>query len=268
MSMNNKIENRALLPRVSPLALLAAGRQAFREVPGLRLFLLKGLVLNYLIFIITAMLGMGVLYYLIIEPIGAELSAWSAGGGFLLELLSQILRVLLWIANILLMAGTVVLSLLVSLAVVSIWFEALAGRIIAHWRAGEEELTLPVFSFKELVISVWGSLRASLLLIILACLALALGFIPLIGPVLVFVIDSFLLGWEVRNPYLVVREGLGDEPKGLRKGLRLWTLGTGLLPLLLAAIPFAGWLLLPAAMTYLVAGVAWRGEQAFAEKGE
>ncbi len=99
-------------------------------------------------------------------------------------------------------------------------------------------------------------------MLLLAALALAVGFIPFVGPILAIGIAGYVLGWEVREPYLIARESLGDDPKSLRQGLRWWTMRIGLLPVVLAMIPWIGWLLLPAALTYQVAGVAWAGERA------
>jgi uncharacterized protein involved in cysteine biosynthesis len=104
-------------------------------------------------------------------------------------------------------------------------------------------------------------------LVMLSLLALLLGFVPLIGPLLVVLVESYLLGREVRDPYLAVRASLGEEPGRPRRGLALWTILTGLLPFVLAMVPVAGWLLLPAAMIHLVAGLAWQSESVRAAEG-
>jgi uncharacterized protein involved in cysteine biosynthesis len=99
-------------------------------------------------------------------------------------------------------------------------------------------------------------------LVLLALLSLGLGFVPVVGPLLVLLVQSYLLGREVRDPYLVVRAAWGDDPLTARKGLTLWTVWAGLLPFALAMLPVIGWVLLPVAMVHLVAGFAWRGEEA------
>ncbi len=248
----------AALPRRGPLALLASGREALREVPGLRAFIFRGFLLNYGVFAVCAVLGMGLIYTFVVEPIGAGLSAWSLGEGFLWETLAFLLQIVLWIAQLLLMAGTLLLSFFLALVLMSFWFEALAGRIVAHCRQGAEG---PPFSLKAWAATLLRSLRESARLILLAVAALLLGFIPVVGPVLVVLVNAYLLGWEVRNPYLLAREESGDDPAQLRRGLKLWTVRVGLLPVLLAMGPILGWALLPAAMIYLVAGFAWQGER-------
>ncbi len=182
------------------------------------------------------------------------------GEDIFFEMLALLFKLLLWLTQILLMAATLVLCLLFSFALMTMWLEGLVGRIVAHCRGNE---TPPgPFSLGEWVTGLARSLRDSLRLILLALVALFLGFIPVVGPVLVVLVDSYLLGWEIRAPYLTVREEHGDEHRALRRGLTLWTVRTGFLPVLLAVIPFVGWLLLPALLIYMVAGTAWHGEQA------
>ncbi len=75
------------------------------------------------------------------------------------------------------------------------------------------------------------------------------------------------MGWEIREPYLVVREEMGDNRRTMLSGLGLWTAWVGLVPVVLALIPWVGWVLLPAAMIHLVAGVAWVSEEARLRRG-
>ena len=246
------------LPRPSPLALLRSGRKALREVPRLRVFLLKGYIINYSLFLVTAALAYYVIFFFFVEPYVARMDEWITGEGFFWKMLALLLNVLVWLTQLLLLAGTVMLSLLFSLAMMSIWLEGLAARIVAHCRGG----TPPeAFSLVEWVISLGAALRDSLSLMALAIAALLLGFIPVVGPLLVILVDSYLLGWEIRDPYLVVRQAAGDPRKQMRKGLILWTVKAGFIPVVLAMIPVVGWVLLPLVMIYMVAGFAWQGEQ-------
>lgn len=251
----------ALLPRPSPFSLLSGGREAFREVAGLRGFVWRGMLLNYLVFGVLGFLAMGGIYTYGVAPLTDSLQAWSAGEGFWLEMLSGLLRALVWLANLLVMAGTLVLSLILSLAMMSVWFEGMATRIVAHWRP-DAAARAPAYSLGALLKGIGRSLGESLGLLLLAVAALALGLVPLVGPLLVLVVDGYLLGWEVRAPYLAVREELGDTPRRLRRRLGWWTFQTGLIPVFLAMVPIVGWLLLPPLLIQMVAGAAWRGEQA------
>ncbi|MEE8395111.1 MAG: EI24 domain-containing protein [bacterium] len=249
------------LGRASPLALLAGGREALRAVPGLRAFLWRGLVLNYLVFATLAALAVAAAYFLVVAPLVASLEGWKGDGGLITAVLFWAARLLVWVAALLLLAGSLVVSLILSFAMMGLWYEALATRIVAHWRPEAVE-GLPAFALSDLLGGLMRSLRETFWLLVLALAALGLGLIPLAGPALVLAVDGYLLGWEARSPYLAVREALGDDPRLLRRGLAWWTFQTGLPPLLLAMLPVVGWLLLPALMIDLVAGVAWQGERA------
>jgi uncharacterized protein involved in cysteine biosynthesis len=242
--------------------LLVGGRTAFRTVPRLRGFMLRGFLLNLAVFGVLAAVVMGLLYQFAVQPLSAQITQATAGEGLVAGLITGVLNALLWLTQALLLAASLVFSFLVALALMSLWFEALAGRIVAHFRGPGAEEAAPRFSLGAWLAGIGRSLKASLGLLLLSLLSVGLGFVPVAGPLLVIAINAYLLGWEVREPYLVVREGLGDDPRALRRGLRLWTARAGLVPLVLAFIPWIGWVLLPAAMITLVAGVAWEGERA------
>ncbi len=246
------------LPRPSGLALLSSGRRALREVPRLRLFLLKGFLLNYAFFLITSVLAYYMVYFFFVQPYMARMDQWVTGEGFFWELLILVLNVVQWMTQLLLLVGTLMLSLLFSLAMMSMWLEALAARIVAHCRG--ESAEAGAFSLVEWVAGLGAAFRDSIRLILLALGALLLGFIPVVGPLLVILVDSYLLGWEIRDPYLAVRQQFGDPRKQLRKGLVLWTIQAGFVPVALS-ITIVGCLLLPVVMIYMVAGFAWQAEQ-------
>lgn len=246
------------LPRPSALSLITSGRRALREVPSLKLFLIKGFLINYALFVVSAALAYYVVYFFFVEPYVARMDEWVQGEGFFWGMLELLLNVLRWVTQLLLLAGTVMLSLLFSLAMMSTWLEAMASRIVAHCRGREPA---GAFSMVQWIISLGAAIRDSLGLMGLAMGALLLGFVPLVGPLLVIMVDSYLLGWEIRDPYLVVRQEAGDTRKQLRKGLMFWTARAGFIPVFLAMIPVLGWLLLPLVMIYMVAGFTWQCEQ-------
>ena len=246
--------------KVGPVALLKGGSIAIKSVPGLRGFVFRGFLLNYLVFVFVAALGMGLLYQYAVAPLLEMVPMPADTQGFMAVLLSWIAKVMLWVLNIVLMGATLTLSFLVSLSMMSLWYEALAGRIVAHFR-GSEESAAQRFSMGRWLAGLTRSLKDSIVLLLLSLLALAAGFIPLVGPLLVPAINSYLLGREVRDPYLVVRMELGDDPAMLIRGLKLWTLRIGMVPMVLGFIPVVGWFFLPVCVMYLVAGVAWESEQ-------
>ncbi|MBI3991875.1 MAG: EI24 domain-containing protein [Candidatus Lambdaproteobacteria bacterium] len=245
-------------PRAGVLTLLRAGRQAFAQVPGLRGFVLRGFLLNYAVFVLVTAVVMGLGYVLLVQPLSAHLLGGEAGPGFWAGLMHALAQWLAWIAAVLLMAATLLVAVVLSLALLSLWFEALAGRIVTHWRGTAAG---PAFAWGPWLSGTGRALADGLGLLLLALLALLLGFLPLVGPLLVVLVNSVLLGREVRDPYVNVRRALGDDDlPGAWRHL-LWTGRLGLLPFLLAAVPVLGWLLLPITLITLVAGVAWEGER-------
>lgn len=245
--------------RVGPLALLGAGRTAFREVPGLRLLLLKGFLLLYGIFVVVSAVVLGLVYRYVIQPLSQGMASYDVGGNFFLDLLFPLLSGLLWLSQVLLLAATLLLSFMLTLSLMTVWFEAVAERVANHARGGA--LGDATFRFKDWLASLGRSLRDSLLMLVLAVVSLVVGFVPLLGPFLVFAVAAYVMGWEVREPYLAVRAARGADLVALRKGLTAWTLRVGMLPVVLAIVPWVGWLLLPVVLVYMVAGVAWSSEK-------
>ena len=249
----------ASVTRAGPLALLAGGRAAFRQVPGLRGLLLQGFVLLYGVFAALGGLALGGVYHVLVQPLSQRMAALDAAGNVFLELLLPLLSGLVWLAQALLLAATLLLAFVLSLSLLSLWFEALAGRVSAHARGGGPAEA--PFRLGAWLRSLGRALADNGFLLALAVLALLLGFLPVLGPLLTFALGSYLLGWEVREPYLAVRAARGEALRDLRRGRLGWTLRVGALPMLLALVPWLGWLLLPVVLVYQVAGVAWLSER-------
>lgn len=259
MSAASTPAGRRPVTRAGPLALLAGGREAFRQVPGLRMLLLKGFLLLYGLFVIAAGVILGLGYRFLVQPLAHGLSTYDPHGNVFLEFLLPLADGLLWFAQLLLLAATMLLALVLSFSLLSLWFEALAARVAAHARGGAP-VDAP-FSLRAWAHSLGRAVRDGALLLALAFVALLLGFVPLVGPLLSFAVASYVMGWEVREPYLAVRAAAGESPATLRRGLNWWTLRVGALPVLLAMVPWLGWLLLPVVLTIQVAGVAWLSER-------
>lgn len=240
------------------LALIAAGREAFRKVPGLRMLLVKGFLLLYGLFAVLGTASLALLYRYAIRPWIERIESYQTDGGFFMDLLLPLLNGLLWLGQVMLMVAVLLLAMLLTLSLMTLWFEALADRIVRHQRGLQD--AGGGFSLGAWAGSILRALRESLWLLLLAVFSVLLGFVPLGGPVLVFLINGYLFGWEAREPYLLVREGLGDDRKALRRGMTLWTIRIGAVPVVLAMIPVVGWLALPMVLIYQVAGLAWANE--------
>lgn len=240
-----------------PLALVRAGREAFRTVPGLKLLLIKGFVLLYGLFVLIGAGAWAVVYRYVIRPQFERLDIYRTDGGWLMDILVPVLDVLMQLVQLVMLAGVMILALLVALAMMSVWFEAVVEKIVRHCRgqAGGE-----AFSLRVWLGSILRSLRESLWLLVVALAAILLGFVPVAGPFLVLLLTGYLLGYEVRQPYLAVNAALG-EASPLPRAKTLLTVRMGLLPVGVAIVPFVGWLALPVLVIVMVAGLAWVNER-------
>ena len=251
------------LSRPGALALVGAGRKAFREVPGLRMLMVKGFLLFYGLFAVFGAVALFVFHRLVLAPMFRRLEAFRADGGFFMDIMLPLLNGLLWIGQLMLTGALLMVCLLLALSMMSLWFEALCGRIVSHRRGME----LPGgFSLRAWARSLLRSVKDGLWVLLLSAAAMVLGVFSMaagfvVGPLLVFLINAYLMGWQVREPYLLVRESLGGDHKALRKGMAWWTVRAGLLAVFLAMIPIVGWIVMPMILIYQVAGMAWVNEQ-------
>ena len=91
-------------------------------------------------------------------------------------------------------------------------------------------------------------------------LLLSIGLIPVIGILLVFMLESHLLGRESIIAYSDCLKDV-EEARELRRKWRWLPVRIGWLPAVLTFIPFIGWLFLPLSITYEVVGFAFLAEQ-------
>ena len=84
--------------------------------------------------------------------------------------------------------------------------------------------------------------------------------IPVIGILLVFMLESHLLGRESINAYSDCIKDV-EEAREFRRKWRWLPVRIGWLPAVLTFIPFIGWLFLPLSITYGVVGFAFLAEQ-------
>lgn len=250
------------LPTDAAMQIFLAGRTALTEVKGMNLLLIKGFVLLYILSSLLAVAGVGGLYLMVIQPLAEHLTYWSAGQGLVMSLVASLLKAILWIGQFILLVGSLLLSFRLALSMMGLWFELLVAHILRDFqlRRGERLTSLETFELKPWLRSVGRSLNNAWITLLASVVALGLGFIPFVGPFITLFITAWLLGRDVREPYLTVLAEQGHDYHSMSRGQTLWTLRIGLMPLIIGLIPFVGWLLLPVVMIYLVAGVAWIGE--------
>lgn len=256
-------QSELLLPARTALSTLLAGRTALSTIPGLNMLIFRGFVILYGLATVLGVAAIFGLHAWIIQPLAESLTYWSAGEGWLISLVASLVKALLWLGQFILMLGSVMLALRISLALMGMWFEVLSEKVLLFWRVKRGELTEQdaqrtwLFQLSTLK----RGLQSSAVSLLLSLVALLLGFVPFVGPLLTLSITAYLLGRDVREPYLLVRASYGEDYATLKAGRRGWTFRLGLLPVMLSFVPVLGWLLLPAVMIYLVVGVAWLGEE-------
>lgn len=238
------------LQKTNAVKVFRSGHQALAEIEGLRGMAVRGMLFNYLIFFVATLALNGLFYYQILGPIINWLFGW--GDGFWASVGSLVL----WSIQLTVTAVFAMVALHFSIELFSLWHQSLVLRIIKHFRQVEE----PAFSFKAWLANIKNILKESLKSCLFPVMLLFVGLIPVIGPPIVFVLESHLLGRESTIVYLDSLTN-PEEAAKLRKSWCWLPVRIGWLPTILAFIPFFGWLFLPLTLTYEVIGFAYLVEK-------
>ena len=237
-----------VVDRISSINAISSLREGFRiqkNIPGLRRQLSRLLILNYIIFLLVSLLLNGLFYYYVLEP----LINWLFGseGGFF----ATIGQWMLWLLQLNVAAVFAFISLRFSIEVSGIWHQLLVSRVIRHYR----EIPEVRFHFRDWMKSLVYSMVEALKLCLVPLLILFAGLIPLIGFLMVYLLESYILGRDVLRVYL---DEINEEVElnELRKNFRWVPIKLGWLPMLLAFMPVIGWLLMPLVQILLVIGLA------------
>ena len=238
------------LQRTNAITVFRSGHQALSEIEGLRGMAVRGMLFNYLIFFAATLALNGFFYYQLIGP----LINWLFGGGD--SFWATVGSVVLWSIQLTVAAVFAMVSLRFSVELLSFWHQSLVLRIIKHFRQIEEQ----AFSFRVWLANFKYILKESLKVCLFPVMLLFVGLIPVIGPPIVFVLESHLLGRESIIVYLDSLTNTEEAAK-LRKSWRWLPVSIGWLPTVLTFIPFIGWLFLPLTLTYEVIGFAYLVEK-------
>ena len=238
------------LQKTNAVTVFRSGHQALSEIEGLRGMAVRGMLFNYLIFFAATLTLNGLFYYQLLGPLinwlfGVGEGFWAAVGS-----------VVLWSIQLTVAAVFAMLALRFSVELLSLWHQSLVLRIIKHFRQIEEQ----AFSFRVWLANFKYILKESLKACLFPVMLLFVGLIPVIGPPIVFVLESHILGRESTIVYLDSLTN-PEEAAELRKSWRWLPVRIGWLPTILAFIPFIGWLFLPLTITYEVIGFAYLVEK-------
>ena len=231
------------LSSIHSLSALKEGLRIQKSIPGLKKKVLRMLALNYAIFLMVSLILNGLFYFYFLNP----LISWLFGteGGFFASLGQW----LLWIIQLTVAAVFAFISLRFSLELAGIWHQQLVSHVIRHYRQIPEVSQ----SFREWLSSIGSTIVDALKLCLLPLLLLFAGLVPVIGLLLVYLLESHLLGRDSMNVYLEEIQS-GEEKEELKKKLRWISLKLGWFPMLMAFIPIVGWLMLPMLMVMIVIG--------------
>ena len=243
-------QSQVKLTGTGAIKVFQAGHRAMSEIKGLRGQVFKALLLNYLIFSGATLILNGLFYYLLLNPI----INWIFGGG--VGFWASLGTVILWSIQLTVAAVFAVAALRFSVSLVTLWNQSLVERVIHHFREIEEH----TFSFKTWLAEVKYIFNEALKSCISLVLLLSIGLIPVIGILLVFMLESHLLGRESIIAYSDCLKNV-DEARELRRKWRWLPVRIGWLPAILTFIPFIGWLFLPLSITFEVVGFAFLAEQ-------
>ena len=243
-------QSEVTLSGTGAIKVFKAGHKSMSEIKGLRGLVFRALLLNYLIFSGATLLLNGLFYYLLLNPI----IHWLFGGGE--GFWASLGTVILWSIQLTVAAVFAVAALRFSVSLVTLWNQSLVERVINHFR----EIEARTFSFKIWLAEVKYIFSEALKSCIYPVLLLSIGLIPVIGILLVFMLESHLLGRESIIAYSDCLKDV-EEAKGLRSKWRWLPVRLGWLPAVLTFIPLIGWLFLPLSITYEVVGFAFLAEQ-------
>ena len=233
------------------VSVMLKGWQAVQDVEGLKASIWKTFLVNYAIFVGIMILLNGVIYLYALRPLVEMVFGTDEGGAALIG------TVLLWGVQLVIAAIFAIASLRFSIALMSMWYEHLAGIVILHFRP----LPDVSFSITDWLKTLGQTLVIGFKEIMVFLLLIVLSFLPGIGLVLVFLAGAYLLGKDTIAPYLNVLQEHKEPTKEIRKSLRGTAFMLGSSQMLLALIPVVGWLLMPVVMIYQIIGLSYAMEE-------
>lgn len=220
------------------------GRNLVGRVPGLRAAIWKSFFINlFLFFALLAGIFYAGMEYLL-DPMEAGLKDWLPGW---LDWTAVTLRFAL---TLLLFLLSLFLAIFLPLNLMFLYYEKLVDKVLDFMGTPRQDHPIPT----PLPHTILVGMREVLILLMLVFI----GFFPIIGAPLVFVLSSHVMGRATFEPYIAVMKNRGYDLDIPEKKFGLTTIGIGALE---AGLPFyfpvLGLFLIPWCVLHLVIGVAW-----------
>lgn len=226
---------------LSGLHFYQAGREAARELPGVRKKIGKGYLVSLLVF---ALVGIGITAFIALV-LFYPMERWVTD--FLPDWADWIARVTAFLFAATMGLVGLTLSLRFMVILLGFFFEGAVGVVVAHFRPE----TTPGKGGPSLLVEI---VREIFFFVGL----LAIEFIPVVGLFLVVVVSSWLVGKGVHAPHKAV---LMDRGQDRTPPSNLDCISSGFSEFLFLLVPVIGWLCLPWVMINMVVGQAWLYEK-------
>ena len=195
-----------MLKKTGAIETLFAAKTAIREIKGLKNIFLRGIFLNYLIFLFITLLLNIFFYFNILLPIINWIFGFGEG------LWASLGSLVMWIIQLSFASIMTLISLRFSIEFLSFWNECLVNKVICNFRKINEKN----LAFKNFLNEIKYFFVEWLKACFLSILLLIIGLIPVLGLPIIFFLECHYLG---KQSTLIYLESLNnpEEVKVLKK---------------------------------------------------
>ncbi len=230
--------------RINAIGAFIQGRKLLGRIPGLRIKIWQAFGLNLVVFFVLFIGGFLAGFHFLLEPMEESLREWLPGW------LDWSATTLEYGLMLILLLMSLFLAVLLPLNLMFIWYENLVEKVMEFRGAPRVEPAIKT----PLLVTIRQTLREVIIIFGL----FFLGFFPLIGPPLVFVFSSHMMGRATFEPYISVMRNRGIEVEIPERRFGLTSISIGALEAGLPFyIPVIGLFLIPWCVLHLVIGLAW-----------
>lgn len=230
--------------KVNALGSFFTGRKILSIIPGLRVEIWKAFTLNLFLTICVGAVALFIGFKFLLIPMESYLLGKLPGW---LDWTATTLKIGL---GVILVFLSLFLAVFIPLNLMFIWYEKLVERVIIHIGNPVEGPPIKTNSIQTVVVIA----REVLIFIGL----FIIGFIPILGPPLVFILSSHVLGRATFDPYIAVMKQRGVPMELSERKFGMTTIALGAMEAGLPIyLPIIGLFLIPWVIVHLVLGLAY-----------
>ena len=226
-----------------------SGSRALSQFPALKPEIRKCYAINFVVLAVLfglAIWGADLAIATFLEDYTFDDSGWTG----------TLTSILLWTVEAFLGVASFFLAMILSLFLMSFWYEDLAETTILESRGIKQSKT----SAKAILLATIYGLKHSLNSLLLALLIVIAGFIPVVGWVIAFLGGAYLIGKDLAGVYISTLKSNDFDVHTSAFGAKSKAIWIGLPLMALTLIPVIGWLLVPWFTVRTVLGVTYRCE--------